>query len=62
MKSWMKWAIAALVVALLAAGITRALTARKAKQTAATALAAQPLQATIELAASDVVTVKTLQL
>ena len=58
----MKWAIAALVVALLAAGITRALTARKAKQTAATALAAQPQQATIELAASDVVTVKTLQL
>ena len=61
MKSWMKWAIAALIAALLAVGITRAMAARKAKQTAAT-LAAQPVQATIELAASDVTTVKTVKL
>ena len=61
MKSWMKWAIAALTIALLAAGVVRALESRKAKQTAA-ALAAQPVVSTIELAASDVVTVKTVKL
>ena len=61
MKSWMKWAIAALAVALLAAGIARALESRKAKQAAA-ALAAQPAPSIIELAPSDVVTVKTVKL
>ncbi len=61
MKSWMKWAIAALAIALLAAGIARALESRKAKQAAA-ALAAQPAQSIIELAPSDVVTVKTVKL
>ncbi len=62
MKSWMKWAIAALTIALLAAGVVRALESRKAKQTAAAALAAQPVVSTIELAASDVTTVKTVKL
>ena len=62
MKSWMKWAIAALAVALLAAGIARALDSRKTKQAAAAALAAQPVVSTIELATSDVVTVKTVKL
>ena len=61
MKSWMKWAIAALAVALLAAGIARALESRKAKQAAA-ALAAQPAPSIIELAPSDVITVKTVKL
>ena len=61
MKSWMKWAIAALAIALLAAGIARALESRKAKQAAA-ALAAQPAQSIIELAPRDVVTVKTVKL
>ena len=61
MKSWMKWAIAALAIALLAAGIARALESRKAKQAAA-ALAAQPAPSIIELAPSDVVTVKTVKL
>ena len=62
MKSWMKWAIAALAIALLVAGIARALESRKTKQAAAAALAAQPLQLTIELAPSDVTTVKTVKL
>ena len=61
MKSWMKWAIAALAIALLATGIARALESRKAKQAAA-ALAAQPAQSIIELAPRDVVTVKTVKL
>ncbi len=58
MKPWMKWTLALVVVALLGAGIARALESRKAKQTAA-ALAAQPVQSTIELIASDVVQAKT---
>ena len=61
MKPWMKWVFAALTVALLAAGIARALELRKAKQAAA-ALAAQPAPLVIELAPSDVVTVKTVNL
>jgi membrane fusion protein, multidrug efflux system len=58
MKPWMKWTLALVVVALLGAGIARALESRKAKQTAAAALAAQPVQSTIELVASDVVQAK----
>jgi membrane fusion protein, multidrug efflux system len=59
MKPWMKWTLALVVVTLLGAGIARALESRKAKQTAAAALAAQPVQSTIELVASDVVQAKT---
>ncbi len=59
MKSWMKWALGAIAVALLAFGIVRTLSARNAKQAATAALAAQPVQATIELVAADVVQVKT---
>jgi membrane fusion protein, multidrug efflux system len=59
MKPWMKWTLALVVVTLLGAGIARALESRKAKQTAAAALAAQPAQSTIELVASDVVQAKT---
>ncbi len=58
MKSWMKWALALVALAVLAAGIGRAVSARKAKLTAATALATQPVQPTIELTATDVVTIK----
>ena len=59
MKSWMKWALGAIAVALLAFGIARTLSARSAKQAATAALAAQPVQSVIELVATDVVQAKT---
>ncbi len=58
-KRWMKWAVAALAIALMAFGVTRALTARKAQQAATVAQAAAQVQTAIELAATDVVQVKT---
>lgn len=61
MKRWMKWTLAALVVALLAAGVLRALSARKAQQ-AALATQSQGTQIQVELAASDVVQAKTREL
>ena len=55
MKRWIKWAVALLVVVLLAAGVLRALSARQARQQAlATASSAQAL-GWVELAESDVV-------
>ena len=59
MKRWMKWALAALVVVVLASGVMRALSARKAQQEAVAALAAQRTQPTIELSPGDLVQVKT---
>ena len=59
MKPWMKWTLALVALAVLGAGIARALESRKAKQTAAAALSAQPVQSTIELVGSDVVQAKT---
>ncbi len=59
---WLKWAVAALVVLALVAGVVRALSARKAAQTAAAALASKPVDSTIELAQSDVVQAKTREL
>jgi len=59
MKRWLKWAVAALVIALVAVGITRMLAGRKAQQVAAAAQSAQKAQTAIELAATDVVQVKT---
>lgn len=56
MKRWMRWAIAALVVALLAAGVLRALSARKAQQ-AATA-AAVPAETVVQLGSADAVQVQ----
>ena len=58
MKRWLKWALAALVLALLATGVMRALSARKAQQEAVVALAAQRTQTVVELSAADVVQVK----
>lgn len=55
----MKWTLALVALAVLGAGIARALESRKAKQTAAAALSAQPVQSTIELVGSDVVQAKT---
>lgn len=62
MKRWMKWAIAALVVVLVASGILRALAARKAQQEAVVAAANNKTQSVIELAAGDVVQARTVEL
>ena len=62
MKPWLKWALAALVVALLASGVWRALSARKAQQQAVAKLATQNTQAVVELGTADVVQVKTREL
>ena len=55
MKRWMKWAIAALVLALLAAGVLRALSARKAQQAAVAEQSANRKQPALELRPDDVV-------
>lgn len=63
MKPWMKWAAAGLVVTLLAAGAVRTLSARNTRQAALQAQqAAQKTQVSIDLAAADLVPVKTLEL
>ena len=62
MKPWLKWAIAALVVVLLIAGVLRALSTRKAQQAAVAELATQRTQTVVELGAGDVVQVKTREL
>jgi RND family efflux transporter MFP subunit len=51
MKRWMKWGLAALVVVLLAGGVLRALSARKAQQAQ---LATPKAESVVELAATDV--------
>jgi len=61
MKRWIKWGLVALVVVLLAAGILRALSARKAQQ-AALALQAGATQTVVELAPTDVVRARTREL
>lgn len=53
MKRWLKWGIAALVVAFLAVAVLRALGARKAQQSALTEQTARATQTVIELAAGD---------
>jgi multidrug efflux system membrane fusion protein len=55
MKRSIRWAIALLVVLLIAGGVLRALSARKAQQQALVAASAAPAAALVELAASDVV-------
>jgi len=63
MKPWMKWSAVALVVALLAAGTLRTLSARKARQAALDAQqTAQQTQVRVVLSASDLVQAKTLPL
>lgn len=58
MKRGLKWALAALLVALLAASVWRALSARKAQQEAAATQAAQRSQTVVALGPTDVVQVK----
>jgi len=58
----MKWAVAVLVLALLAMGVVRAVAQRQAQQAAAQTQAAQRAEAPVELVASDLVQVKTRRL
>jgi RND family efflux transporter MFP subunit len=62
MKRWMKWGLLALVVVLLAMGILRALSARKAQQAALAEQTARGAQAVVELAADDVLTLAPVEL
>ena len=62
MKSWMKWAIAALVVVLLATSVWRALSQRKTQQEVVATLAVQRTQTVVELGSADLVPVKRLEL
>lgn len=62
MTRWLKWALAALVVALLAAGVMRALSSRKAQQETVARLATERVQTVVELGAADVVPVRTREL
>jgi len=63
MKPWMKWASAGLVVALLAVGTVRTLSARKSRQLALAAQQdTQKTQVSIDLTAADLVQVRTLDL
>lgn len=54
MKRWMKWTVAAVVLALLAVGIVRAIAAKKAQQAALVAATAAKAEQPVELLASDV--------
>lgn len=62
MKRWMKWALAALVVALLAVGVWRALSQRNAQQEAVATEAAKHTQTVVELGTTDLVPVKRIEL
>jgi membrane fusion protein, multidrug efflux system len=55
MKRWVKWAVALVIVLLIAGGVLRALSARKAQQQALAASSAAPDMGLVELAATDVV-------
>ena len=55
MKRWMQWAVALLVVVLIAAGVMRALSARQARQQALGASSTASNTGWVELAATDVV-------
>lgn len=59
MSRWLKWGIAALVIAALAVGAMRVVAQRNAQQAAAAAQATQRTEAPVELAASDLVQVRT---
>ena len=58
MKRWIKWAAALLVVALIGAGVWRALSARQAQQQALAAAGNARDAGWVELAATDVVTAR----
>ncbi|MEI7762272.1 MAG: efflux RND transporter periplasmic adaptor subunit [Comamonadaceae bacterium] len=62
MKRWMKWALLALLVGLLASGVWRALSSRQAQQETVARMATDRSQTVIELGALDVIEVKTREL
>lgn len=62
MKSWLKWALAALVVVLLITSVWRALSQRKTQQETVATQAAQRTQTVVELGSADLVPVKLLEL
>lgn len=55
MKRWVKWAVALVILLLIAGGVMRALSARKAQQQALAASSAAPDMGLVELAATDVI-------
>lgn len=60
MKSWIKWTLVVVIVALLAAGALRVVSSRKEKASALQAQqASQKIQAVMALSAADLVPVKT---
>ena len=59
MKRWMKWALLALLIGLLASSVWRALSVRQAQQATVARMAADRSQTVIELGALDVIEVKT---
>ena len=61
-KTWIKWAVLALALLLLAGGVVSALSARKAKSQALAAAGGASAQSTVELAGTDVIKLKTLAL
>lgn len=61
-KSLIKWGIAALLLLLIALGVVRALSARKAQQQALAASSSNRNLGLVELAATDVVRAQTLEL
>lgn len=62
MKRWLKWALIALVVVLLAIGVWRALSQRQAQQDVVAKSAGQRTQTVVELRPTDLVQVRTLTL
>ena len=59
MKRWIKWALAFVIILLVAGGVLRALSARKAQQQALVTASAARDQSLVELAATDVVKAQT---
>jgi len=59
MKRWMKWALLALLIGLLASSVWRALSVRQAQQATVARMAADRSQTVIELGALDVIEAKT---
>ena len=62
MKRWIKWVIAAVLLLLLATAVLGALSARKTQQQALAAASAAKAQTVVELAATDVLQAKTVEL
>ena len=62
MKTWLKWALAALILGALALGVWQVLSSKKAREDTVASQATQRTQTVVELAASDIVQVKTREL